>query len=1003
MLVLHLLGEAYLEEYEQRAKRIVLPFKKADAIVFYLALEGRQHKEVIKNLFWGDREEKLASSNMRNAIYQLRKAMPNNFSYVSKFLSIHDFTTDIEQIKKNTPLDIVPDNIFAEPLSGFDYLNVSEFQEWLLVIRKRIVDDLLFWLKQKMDSPEVQENKCVYIETMLAILKLDPFNEEIATKLITEYKQNGQMSKAVSLYKTYKDRLYAEMNTLPSIDLRAIMTDNIPSISIEPEVGFFCARENEVQKITESMLVHSTEMQIYYIYGEAGIGKTYLVRHILSTIKQNKTTIIKSMPISFGEKFAYSAWGHYVSELLEQCRNANLPINLEYVPILSRYFCDLTPDNSHRICILPPDKEIYVIAQIIANLTTLLCENKSVILVFEDIHCFDKQSIELLGAFLSLIIAKPIKVFLTSRPESYDVINNLVYRLKGDYCNLYYQFQLQPFSDEETMYFCAAQLPPNIIKSRGKRYFINISEGVPLLLAEMVKLLKENSNAECRQGLYGVIMGLIKDLPTMQIEILLLLSVFGTATSTEDLIFAISIDKDNVLKAIEELLRRKILFEFEEEGYIYVDFVHSNIRECVYNTIPKFKQKYMHSHIAKILRKQYLPHKWNPILNSKICLHYRMAGEERELLELLLTEMHYHINLNHILFPVVEDSELLKCSLPFSSQEETEEKFCYIEKILQRYKESKGSNSNEYKIVEASYLEMYGKYLINWGYYDRGRKMTDYALSLAQELALHDISILCLEDIAHHYLQTDQSSALNKKAKELLTLSQKFAQKNHEGIALRLIAISHMIEGHYDKAEQIFRESIELFETLESLGRFYTLNLLAPRCYIGEIYQWTSRTDSAMEQFVYCLNKCKRVGLFWGQSHFHAHAADCALDMGDWRLMKYHIDAGVNLFESARGGHCTSILYSLKAISDAESGNLSEAIRSLKKADFLSRIGKKSWCAVQLMAKAWVSMLSKDCNDDLICSYLRESTSEYVNGAIALYQVLGAQKRIALLKQKIKC
>lgn len=196
MLVLHLLGEAYLEEHEQQTKRIVLPFKKADAIVFYLALEGKQHKEVIKNLFWGDRKEKLASSNMRNAIYQLRKAMPNNFNSESKFLSIYDFTTDIELIKKNTPLDMVPDKIFAEPLCGFDYLNVSEFQEWLLVIRKRIIDDLLSWLKNKMNSPEVYKNKSAYIETMHAVIKLDPFNEEVVTKLITEYKQSGQMSKA---------------------------------------------------------------------------------------------------------------------------------------------------------------------------------------------------------------------------------------------------------------------------------------------------------------------------------------------------------------------------------------------------------------------------------------------------------------------------------------------------------------------------------------------------------------------------------------------------------------------------------------------------------------------------------------------------------------------------------------------------------------------------------------------------------------------------------------
>ncbi|MCD7952606.1 MAG: hypothetical protein LUG14_06745 [Synergistaceae bacterium] len=48
-LKLHLLGEAYIE---QDGGRMAMPFKKAEAILFYLALEGRCPKERVKCLFW---------------------------------------------------------------------------------------------------------------------------------------------------------------------------------------------------------------------------------------------------------------------------------------------------------------------------------------------------------------------------------------------------------------------------------------------------------------------------------------------------------------------------------------------------------------------------------------------------------------------------------------------------------------------------------------------------------------------------------------------------------------------------------------------------------------------------------------------------------------------------------------------------------------------------------------------------------------------------------------
>ena len=83
--------------------------------------------------------------------------------------------------------------------------------------------------------------------------------------------------------------------------------------------------------------------------------------------------------------------------------------------------------------------------------------------------------------------------------------------------------------------------------------------------------------------------------------------------------------------------------------------------------------------------------------------------------------------------------------------------------------------------------------------------------------------------------------------------------------------------------------------------------------------------------------------------------ADAAFDIGDRALFEAHVRKGAELFESSKGGHCTSLLYSLKAICDADAGDAEGALDSLRKADFLSAIGKKSWHAAQYMAKAWTA------------------------------------------------
>lgn len=72
-----------------------------------------------------------------------------------------------------------------------------------------------------------------------------------------------------------------------------------------------------------------------------------------------------------------------------------------------------------------------------------------------------------------------------------------------------------------------------------------------------------------------------------------------------------------------------------------------------------------------------------------------------------------------------------------------------------------------------------------------------------------------------------------------------------------------------------------------------------------------------------------------------------------------HIDRAAALFESCRGGRCGSILYSTKAIADAERGDLEGARKALENSELLLRlIAKHDWVAAHHLAKAWLARLS---------------------------------------------
>jgi DNA-binding SARP family transcriptional activator/tetratricopeptide (TPR) repeat protein/AAA+ ATPase superfamily predicted ATPase len=1000
---------------EVDGEKLFLPLKKAEALIYYLAVEGKTSREKLTCLLWGEKDELSAQNNFRNALYLLKRYLPLNFIISDRHaVSLGEADIDLEKVASIKDISVpIPSYICDELLKGFDIPENAEFGEWLIAAKTLVKEKITESLKIRVASCYDAEDPDKLQESLEKLVSLDPFDEDSALELMDLYCKRRGAVKAAAFFREYKTKLKNEIGLTPSkraedLFRRMIITEtgsNENVIKDNPE-SFFFGREKELELILNKIEEGQEKPAVIFVEGEAGVGKTALVHRIISPINNDKSMMFSTMSYEDGLGYPYSPWNNLVSQVslyadIEKLDSAALNISL-----LAGVFPNFM--SNRRITynadfVKMSERTPFVIGSAISKLLTLVSTGSRLILLIEDLHWFDKQSLLLLEALLTTL-SIPSVIFITSRPEKSEYALRMLQRIETSGLISLQHISLKPFDKRETQSFCRLFLDKKLIESRDSDYFFRESEGLPLLIVEIIKTLRSNSDAELASGgLGGVILARLGEIPEKHRDFLRVLSVFTSGAQISTISEIMEERTVQVAAVAEELLHRKLIKETETlEGNVFVDFQHPKVRESVYNLTPAFQREEYHMKAAAILNRKYSPQIWDPALSSLICYHYTKAGLLKNVLHQHLREMIFDITLNHDLFPLIQDDVLFSCSHPFSDRADTERKMDEVSELLHTLNR-KDPDDPEVLKMEALYLELRGGYLIGWGEYREGQIFINRALQMAKKYSFHNINIHCLMHMGHHFLQTDNWGQLLNCAREMLHIAKGEEREKYIGIALRFIGVAFQIKGDFVRSEKVLRRSIEIFEEQALMGKHYTLSMLAAECYIGENYQWQGMFDKALEHFEKCTRTCERKGLFWGCSHFHAHVADVAFDMNNMDMMYEHIYKGAEIFEKCQGGRCGSILYSLKAIADAKQGKYDQALRSLEIGELLSSpIRKRSWIAVHAMAKACLAEMKENhLLPSEFDNILVKSAREYSDEAAEIYSQIPVPHRQKMLEGKI--
>jgi len=1004
MVKIKVMGDPFIEA---DGTRIRLPLKKAEAIVYYLAVEGRSSREKLAYLLWGGKDESATCNNFRNALYLLRRYFPRGVIVSDRSaVSLGDVEIDLSSIKDisdiNRPLD---SDICLELLSGFDIPESAEFEEWLLAARaharERIADNLKTRITQCYEAEDTENLR----DSLEKLLELDPFDEDSVLELMDLYSRQGCAAKAAALFRTYRTRLANDIGIAPSQRAEDLFR-KIAAFETDTEnpESFFLGREREQNLILKMADTKRGRPAAVFIEGEAGVGKTSLVRKMLNIINDEGTAAYMTSSYESGLNYPYSSWNGLVSQAALSVNPERLKACEFDLSLLAGVFPNFMSDRkiAYNADFAAVSKRTPIsVGHAVCRLIALASSGKRPVITVEDLHWFDQQSLHLLETVLTDLPVASL-VFITSRPEKSDYAKRKLRRMEADGFIDLLEIQLKPFDKSETLSFCTRFLDRDLIESKDDDFFFRESEGLPLLIAELIKMLRSNSNADVTGGLGGVMLARLGEMPKTHRDFLRVLSVFTSGAQVSTCAEIMGEDPMKAAQTAEDLLERKLVAEAKTvEGHSVVVFRHAKVRESVYEMIPSFRRSEYHRKAAEILSRSYSPQTWNPALSSMICYHYTKAGLLKNVLRQHLREMIFDITLNHDLFPLIQDDVLLSCRHPYSGRADTEKKMDEVSDLLHELNRTV-PNDPEVLRMEASYLELRGGYLIGWGEYREGRIFINRAMQMAKTHSFNSIYIHCLMHTGHHFLQTDSDSALLACSREMLHIARGDEREKYMGIALRFIGVAFQIRGDFDRSNRVFRRSIEIFEEQSLIGKEYTLSILASVCYIGENMAWQGMLPEAKERFEKCVGICEKKGLFWGCSHFHAHLADIAFDMDDMEMMYRHIDRGTEIFEKCQGGRCGSILYSLKAIADAKRGDYQKALLALEIGELLSApIQKKSWIAVHAMAKAYLAVMKEDgLLPHEFGRILTRPAKSYIDEASGMYAMLHAPYRQKIIANR---
>lgn len=621
-----LLGDFELRPSEGEPLR--LDSTRAESLLGYLALHAGipQPRQVLAALLWPDSTEGQARTNLRHLLHTLRQSVEVGHLLdisartvalrpgirveldVTRFESALDRAEMASGAAEVAALTDAVDSYRGDLLPGC-------YDDWPVAERDRLRARFTDALEQLGACLADQGDHAAAVRYLERLVQEDPLRESAYRRLIESYGERGELARAVRTYHGCASTLERELGIEPSSATRAAYAALLPA---EPESGdrsgepALVGRAPERRQLTrEWQATASGPARMVLLTGEPGLGKSRLAEAFGGWCARQGAIVATAAAHAAEGELAFAPVVSWLRSPGIRAALAGLS-TAQHVE-LARLLPELAEAGTPQL--LPAEEQRHRLFDAVAR---LLRAAGPVVLVADDLHWFDRESLGLLHYLVRGGGGARLLVVATARPgDASPRLREVLARLRA--LGRLTELDLPPLTPTETEAL-AVRVSRGFLAGDELARLHAETEGNPLFVVESLRA-GWPANRTLSPRVHAVIESRLTQLSATGQDVLDVAASIGREFTTDLLTAASDRSADDVVAGLDELWARRIVREHGSEGY---DFSHGKIREVAYGAISPPRRARLHHRIADALARagEQTP---DPLCGL-IAHHYQRAG-----------------------------------------------------------------------------------------------------------------------------------------------------------------------------------------------------------------------------------------------------------------------------------------------------------------------------------------------------------------------------------------
>ena len=596
---------------------------KVRALLIYLAVTARPHsRDHLAELLWADT---LASTrtNLRKALSNLRQligAVLVEDAKDSITLNPQQLWVDVVEFGRLSQQGSVQEAValyHADFLTGFNLSLSYEFEAWALSEQSRLKSQMVDLLRRlttqhtstshSAGSPRHALTEA--IQTVRRLLVLEPWHEEAHRWLMTLLAKDGQRSAALAHFEICKRVLQEELAVAPSAETlqlveeiqRATLPVARPSAKATPMPSPefpLIGRDGEwaiIQTAWQKVLQHG--VHFVAIAGEAGIGKTRLTEEARHWVAQQGYTSVYARSYAAEGALAYSP-------VIDWLRSDGIKPTLQHLEAVwlqevARLLPELLTEYPH-LSAPPSSNDGTQRRRFFEALARAIClTEKPRLLVMDDLHWCDHETLEWLRFLLRFDPKHPLLIIGTYRTEEVDrnhPLQTLLLALHRE--ELVSEVELGLLNALDTSRLSSAVAAKNHAHIQADELW-QITAGHPLFVIETIcQQDQKSNNGALPRKVKSIIQSRFANLSAEAHHLALIAAVIGHSFTLAFLTKCSQITEAEALDLLAELWARRVI---QVQGADHYDFYHDFMREVAYTEISPTHRSQFHQQVAHAL------------------------------------------------------------------------------------------------------------------------------------------------------------------------------------------------------------------------------------------------------------------------------------------------------------------------------------------------------------------------------------------------------------------